>query len=210
MDFEFYLSGIEDGILELLRAKMPGVKSFETYSGELDNPDALKAAMSSKARSYPLVMTSYADGVDVADPPTAAVLGRALHFRHDCTFVVIVVSTSARGENSRRRGEGGTLGTHSMISQVRDALTGLRLSKMVEGEKKLLTTEVLRPLSNEFISNMPNITAYAIPFTTSFKWSSPDRSGTGTQVTEYIVGVDGDESAVLPPEKPGVKYVVST
>ena len=46
------------------------------------------------------------------------------------------------------------------------------------------------PTANEFIARLPNITAYAVPFDTYFKWSSKDRSGDGTAVTQLVLGVE--------------------
>lgn len=217
MDFDFYAGGIEDAIIEALKSGMTGVKMIETYSGQLDDPESLKAAIASKARSYPLVMVSYGDGVDVRDPATSAVLGRSLIFRHDCSFAVICVSTDARGETERRRGGGGT---YAMIGQVRRLLTGLRFSKMVtetvddeEVEVKyLLTTEVLVPVANEYIAKLPNMTAYAVIFATAFKWKSPDRTEAGIDVTELIVGVTemGVAPNVVPEGPPGVSAEVGS
>jgi len=208
MDFDFYAIGIEDAIIALLKQQMPEAKMIETYSGQLDDAASLKEAIASKGRKFPLIMVSYADGEDVPSPPTSGVLGRSLHFRHDCTFVVICVSNNARGDEQRRRGPNGC---YSLLAQVRKHLTGLRFTKSVEGEKHLLTSQPLKPLSNEYVARMPSMTAYAVPFTTSFNWSSPDRTATGIDVSELVVGVDNNlNSAISQPGQnlPGVTYEV--
>ncbi len=99
-DFEFYVGGIEDTILTLLETEMKplGVKTFASYSGELDSEN-LKQALGALTPKFPLVMVSYADGRDTQDPKTPAILGRSLHYRHDCSFAVICASSDARRRN---------------------------------------------------------------------------------------------------------------
>lgn len=223
-DFEFYAGGIEDAILDALTVGMEstGVKTFQTYSGELDS-ESLKRALGEIAPKFPLVMVSYTDGTDTRMPSTAPVLGRSLHFRHDCTFAVICATNDARGENARRRGKlVGTrqTGAYTMISKVRELLSGLQIRKIIDetdiemygeslylGEEVLLTNQPLIPVANEFIARLPNITAYAVIFETYFQWSSPDRSKPGIPVTEISVGLDSLNDAAKPKEiLPGVNF----
>lgn len=194
MDFEFFAGGIEDGILTALEAilKPMGVKTFATYSGELDG-DNLKKALGDITPNFPMIMVSYTDGTDVRMPVTAPVLGRSLHFRHDCSFAVICAVNDARGEAARRRGKpigNQTIGAYKMMAKVRETLSGLQLSTMVESEKVVLTNGPLIPVANEFIARVPGLTAYAVIFETYFQWSSPSRGSAGTEVTELILGVD--------------------
>lgn len=186
MDFDFVAGGIEDGTLAILEDGMTGVKAFETYSGQLDNEN-LKRAIGEMSNKYPLIMVSYADGVDIRSAATSAVLGRSLHFRHDCSFVVICAADDPRGEKQRRRG---STGTYAMMAKVRELLTGRRISKVVDGVTHLLTSEPLIPVSNEFVAKLPNITAYAVIFETSFNWSSPDRTAEGIPVTDFVLDVE--------------------
>lgn len=205
MDFDFYAGGIEDAIIALLKQQMPEVKMIETYSGQLDDAASLKEAIASKARQFPLIMVSYADGEDIPTPATSGVMGKPLHFRHDCTFVVICVSNDARGSETQRRGH---LGCYKLVAKVREHLTGRRFAKSVEGVKHNLTAQVLKPLSNEFVARLPSMTAYAVPFTTSFDWSSPDRQEAGRAVTEVVIATDstGETIVQMPENLPGVSF----
>lgn len=194
LDFEFYVGGIEDAILQLLTTEMKplGVKEFATYSGELDSEN-LKRAMAELSPRFPLIMVSYADGEDKQIPPVSPVFGEPIHFRHDCSFVVICASADARGTNAQRRGAltgNKKLGVYQMISKVRELLSGLQIKATVEETEELLTYEPLMPTANEFIARLPNITAYAVPFETYFKWSSIDRTQEGSAVSNLILDVE--------------------
>jgi len=105
LDFNFYAGGIEDGILEVLKAPMEaiGVKSFATYSGQLDSTDDLKAAIASQVLQYPFVMVSYAGGESVRSPATSPVLGRPLIYQHHCSFGVSIADSNPQHEKTRRR-----------------------------------------------------------------------------------------------------------
>ncbi len=216
-DFEFYVGGIEDAILQLLKNEMrgDGVKTFATYSGELSEPDQLKKALGELIITFPLVMVSYADGEDKQNPVTSPVGGEPIHFKHNCTFVVICASSDARGELAQRRGKlSGTkkIGCYKMLSKVRDILSGLQIETIAENadgedEEVLLTYAPLVPEGNEFIARLPNITAYAVPFNTYFKWSSKDRSANdGSAVEQVVLDVTSLNTSGLRDEnKPGVR-----
>lgn len=183
LDFEQIVGGIEDAILQVLANQMEGVKHFDTYSGELDS-DNLKRALGQLSSSFPLVLVSYTDGKDTEDPKVSAVGNRPLHYRQDCSFAVICVSTDARGEKTRRRGK---TGVYKMLAQVRDILSGLRFKAEFENEDDekeefLLTNQPLKPNGIECIARLPNITAYATFFDTYFRFSTKNRSVPGTAV----------------------------
>ena len=206
LDFNFYAGGIEDGILEVLETPMKaiGVRSFATYSGQLDSAEDLKNAIASQVLQYPFVMVSYAGGESVRDPATAAVLGRPLHYRHACSFGVIVADNNSQGEKSRRRNK-----VYQMISIVWDSLAGVRLKRAIDEDQFLLNTDPMEPIENITIAKMPNITAFGVIIDTAFRWSSPDRTVAGTGVTELIVGAGALNSpSSLPAEAPGVKAEV--
>lgn len=214
-DFEFYVANIEDSILALLEQQMKplGVKSFDLYSGDLGDPETLKKALGAMSLNFPLVLVSYTDGVDTLDPKTAPVLGKPRTYRHDCSFVVICASNDARGENARRRGKAiknVTIGTYTMISKVRELLSDLRLKVVVgegeDAETVLLTTDVLTPQANEYLTRMSNITAYAVIFDTAFKYSTLDRSAAGTPVTEFILDVESRNASSQTNNVPGVNF----
>ena len=207
-DFEFHVGGIEDRIIEVLQAGMPGVKNFFTYSGELD-ADNVKKAISSLTPKFPLILVSYTVGDDKRIPATARIKNAPLHFRHQCEFGVICATSDARGETARRRGAitgaQGKLGCYRMMSKVRTLLSGLWLEKVVEGETVQLTHDPLIPLSNEFMARLPNMTAYAVIFETSFNYETLDRRGDGIAVENVEVEVIKQTSRPLPPIAPGVK-----
>jgi len=209
LDFEFYAGGIEDGIIEILTATMKPdplkVREVTTYSGELDDPEMVEEAIAAEMRQFPLVMVGYGSGEDVRSPVTAPVLGRSLHYRHECTYIVVCADDNPRGERARRRSK-----VYAMLAKVREELTGRRLKTVIEDEEYLLTCDVFEPMSNEFIVRLPNITAYAVIFKTAFKWSSPDRTLPGTAVDELVLGVESNNSGVVqnPHNVPGVSYEV--
>lgn len=206
LDFEFYVGGIEDGILEVLTEPMKAtplkVKVLTTYDGQLESPEDLKKAVASQDLSYPFVMVGYAGGDDVNSPATSTVFGARMHFRHECGFTVIVADDNSLGQKTRRRDK-----CYPMISKVLETLTGLRLVTEINDVKYTLNTQPFRPEGVMPIRGIPDVTAYGIPFETAFSWSSPDRSEEGIDVTEIVVGVNALNNAgnrrVLP-ELPGV------
>ena len=214
-DFEFYVGGIEDGSLGLLKAAMTpiGVKSFETYSGQLDN-ETLKKAIASSAMKFPLVMVSYADGENFPGPATSRVLGQPNEYEHRCSFAVIVASNDPRGEKGRRRGVlvgDKKTGAYTMIAAVLDTLTDVRLTVEVEGHPVLLNTMAFLPAGVDYLYKMPNITAYAVIFDTAFRWTSKDRQGTPIDVTDLILDVDSlNDPAQNPGNLPGVVTAVGS
>lgn len=211
-DFEFYAGGIEDGIITALKNTMTtmGVKTFATYSGDMDTEN-LKKQLASFTAAFPRVMVSYATGVDIPDPPTPRVGGRPTQLRHECNFAVIVATNDARGETARRRGAPNTLGAYAMIAKVRETLSGLTIRKVVnEGEENeetvTLTISPLMPMSNQYIMRIPNVTAYAIIFGTYWRWKTVDRTTEGLPVSELVLDVQSMNSLVENPGNlPGVE-----
>lgn len=214
-DFEFYVGGIEDTILTLLETEMKplGVKTFASYSGELDSEN-LKQALGALTPKFPLVMVSYADGRDTQDPKTPAIFGRSLHYRHDCSFAVICASSDARGETARRRGQlnkGKRIGTYQMLAAVREILSGLNLIIDIDNEKTDLTNQPLLPIGIEYIARIPNVTAYAAIFDTYFRYSTPDRTQAGIDVTEFTLNVESlNDTEIEELQLPGVEVIDSS
>ena len=234
-DFNFYVGGIEDAMLALLEEELRplGVKTFATYSGELDS-DNLKKAISALSPKFPLVMVSYTDGKDVQLPRTAAVLGKSRTFQHECSFAVICAAADSRGDLARRRGApvgSKKIGVYQMLSAAREILTDMRLKVRVESSPPdtsnlsdstplpggdpaaptapeiLLTHQPLLPSGTEFIARIPDVTAYAQIFDTYFKYQSLDRSDHGIPVTEFILTVESLNDTALPAQKPGFELV---
>lgn len=211
-DFDFYAGGIEDAMLVLLEQELRplGVKTFATYSGELDS-DNLKKAIGDLSPQFPLVMVSYTDGKDIQLPRQSAVLGKPRQFQHECSFAVICASNDSRGDKSRRRGAlvgSKKTGVYQMLSTVRSILTDLRLKINIEGAEHLLTYDPLMPSGTEFIARIPQVTAYAQIFDTFFKYQSLDRSVAGIPVSEFVLDVESLNDLILPEVNlPGVKIV---
>lgn len=207
-DFDFHVGGIEDRIIEILQAGMPGVKNFFSYSGELDSEN-LKKAISSLIAKFPLVLVSYTDGEDKR-LATPRVKNAPFHLRHDCSFAVMCATNDARGEKARRRGlptgAQPQLGCYQMLSKVRTLLSGVWLDGTDENNEIVpLIHEPLLPVANEFLARMKNLTAYAVIFQTSFNYETLDRRAAGTAVSNLDISVGKQNSIVLPPDAPGVK-----
>jgi hypothetical protein len=206
-EFDFYVGGIEDGIIQALSEsylKTPGnpdgyLKRIGSYGGELDE-QTLRKYVQQLAPDFPLMLVSYGDGEDKNDPPTAIVFDEPRIFRHDCTFSVICCSSDARSEQARRRGAAGGAGVYKMVADVRKALAGLRLKK--EGE--LLTLDPLTVSGVQYLARLPELTAYAAHFDTYFKWMEPDRRGETIDVSELIFEAGSTGGLEQPGTLPGV------
>ncbi len=187
--FDFFVAGIEDGMIAALKPAMPYVKEWGTYGGELDT-EQLRRALGELTPRMPLVLVSYEDGEDVESPATAPLPGEPRVFKHDCGFAVIVVSGDARGDLARRRGKGQDIGAYKMIADAKSALDCLQF-KVVDGDETvLLNPEPLKPAGVDYIARLPQLTAYAIHYDTYFKYLTPDRTTTGPLVQELIFEVE--------------------
>lgn len=211
-DFNFYVGGIEDVMLALIEQELKplGVKTFSTYSGEMDS-DNLKKALGTLKSQFPLVMVSYTDGKDIQLPRQAAVLGNPRQFQHECSFAVICATNDSRGETARRRGAlvgSKKIGTYQMLSKTREILIDRRLKIRIENEDHLLTYDPLMPSGTEFIARLPDITAYAQIFDTYFKYQSVDRRDDGVPVSEFTLDVKNLNDQHIPEANlPGLKIV---
>jgi hypothetical protein len=200
-NFEFFVGGIEDGILEVLKAGMAYVKEFATYGGELDSAK-LREALGALTPRFPLVLASYSDGNDVLDPQTSALPGAPMRFRHDCGFSVIVCAADARGERQRRRGAG--IGAYKMLSDVRELLSGWQFKVPVGNERVLLNPQPFIPAGVEYIARLPDLTAYTQHFDTYFRYTTPDRRAASKPVAGLNFGVSPAGEAGGPGGSPGV------
>jgi Domain of unknown function (DUF1834) len=187
-DFNFYVGGIEDGMIAALTAIVGGddgyAKEIATYAGELD-AETLRAFIEELTPRMPLFLVAYGSGEDKLNPPVAPVFDEPRLFRHECNFNVFVCSDDARGDMARRRGVGNVVGVYQMIADVQRALADLRFRVTVEGEDEpvLLNTEPLRPDGINYIARLPELTAYAVRFATAFRYASPDRRVAGRAVS---------------------------
>lgn len=188
-DFDFYVGGIEDGMIAALqplkKSSLNGyAQTIDSYGGQLEE-ETLREALSNLP-GLPAILVAYGDGDDEVQPATTPNEPRII--QHDCTFTVICCTDDARGQKARRRGEGAGVGVYKMLGDVRRKLSGLRFRKIVEGEAKpvLLTYDPLTPSGVQFMQRLQDLTAYAQHFDTYFKWTEPDRRQDGTPVTELF------------------------
>lgn len=206
-DFEFFVGGIEDGIIELLNNtygfrednRNGYLKTIDTYGGELDDK-VLAQYIEQLTPMFPLALVAYGDGGDKLAPATSPAFEAPRRWRHDCTFSVICCDDNFRGEREQRRGDNALPGVIQMLSDARDELAGRQLRK----DGTLLTLEPLRLAGVEFIARLPQLTAYVQHFDTYFDWTEVDRRAAGTPVEELIfeVGSTGREKEIGP--RPGV------
>lgn len=206
-EFDFYVGGIEDGIIQVLadaylrNAQNPTgyLKKIGSYGGEMDEA-TLRKFVQDLSPSFPLMLVSYGDGEDKNDPPTAPVFGEPRIFRHDCTFTVICCSSDARSEQARRRGAAAGVGVYQMVANARTSLAGLRLSK----DNELLTLDPLTMSGVQYLARLKEMTAYAVHFDTYFKWTEPDRRDPPVDVTDLIFEVESVGDLGAPGTLPGV------
>jgi hypothetical protein len=178
LDFEFYVTGLEAALLNLLEtgnvspaiAGMTGVKRFATYAGELDR-DSLLQAIQALAPQMPLVLASYGSGNDKQKAATSVLDKEPSEYEHSCSFVVIVACNDRRGEQSRK------VNAYKMVAEVRQLLGGVQFETTLEGENDpiLLNHSPFKLAGVETIGRLKDLTAYAVHFTTTFKEWTPDR-----------------------------------
>ena len=182
--FKFHVEGIEDGIIAVLNHPQTGMSYLNTivpYKGQLNRDglrDTVKTALAALARSCPLVLVCYAEGGDEQDAPEPPLFGEPRPYRHDAAVVVIVADNDARGAEAQMRGTKVSPGVYQMIDDVRERLIDAEFEKIdpVSGDSVTLNTP-LEPAGIEHIDRLPNITAYACHFNTSYRFLSPDRRG---------------------------------
>ena len=200
LGFEFYVGSLENAIMNLLRdgdstLKLPGLKELGAkdiapYSGELDAEKVLDA-LKAQINRFPLVLASYGGGANKRKTAVNLLDGDSIEEEHECSFVVVVIAGDLRGETARRRGGVDTLGIYTMIDAVTNLLGGVTFDADFIDENGTVRREPLNhqpflPFNVEAIINRPDVTAYAVPFVTSFKYSLPDRrtvfAGTANEI----------------------------
>lgn len=225
-DFEFHVSGIEDGIIALLKhlyMKPDNVSGYlneiHSYGGELEEK-SVSEAIERLSPMFPVMFVAYGDGLDNEIPAKSAALGEPRIFRHDCSFMVVACTNNERGEEAQRRGAVGDVGIYEMISDIRSALSGVKFAwrpigdsgaivrtvpnqALPEGDL-LLNLDPLKPVGVEFMARGEGLSVYAQHFQTYFKWIEPDRRAAGTPVEEVILTLDPLGGPSDPSGKPGV------
>lgn len=200
LDFAFYVGGLEKSILNLLKAgnadlKQPGmvgVKEFALYSGELNRED-LVAALKSLAPRFPLVLVSYGSGTDKRKAATGLIDKEPIEVEHTCGFVVIVASNDLRGKTQQKTS------ANQMVGEVRQLLGGVQFEVEIDGEAVLLNHSPFIPATVETITRIPDLTAYAVHFATSFHEWLPDRcvnvAGFANEILLGIASEVGEENS---------------
>ncbi|MGH9942940.1 MAG: phage protein Gp37 [Pyrinomonadaceae bacterium] len=197
-DFEFYVGGIEDAIIQSLRDGCEYARDVSAYSGELDEEN-LRRALEEMSSRFPLFLVSYTDGQDRDRGALGPeVIGAPREIRHDCTFSVICCDDNARGEQARRRGAPGSVGVFQMISDAREILSRVQFELVEEGERHLLNPEPLNPAGIEHIAHLPAQTAYVQHFDTFFIVTTPDRRTPGAQVKEIVIDTNLNATVGVP------------
>lgn len=210
--FDFYVTGLEDGLIAALRAGCAWAKEVTTYAGELDEV-AIREALSRLVNRMPLILVTYGQGEDVLSPATAAVAadkpteiastaGRpggeiAVHhtqprvYQHNCMFTAIVVSNDMRGEQARRRGIANQAGLYRMMADVKGTIDDIQFSVLdpVNGTI-LLNVQPFKPIAVDYLAKLPDLTAYAVHWETAFKYITPDRTVTATPINQLIFGLE--------------------
>lgn len=208
-EFDYVVGGIEDGIIQVLSdallAPRGYLRTIQTYGGSLD-AETLRSALGELVGSLPVIYVCYADGEDKPNPQTPPVAGEPFVVTHSCSFSIIACSDDARGEKARRRGSEG--GAYKMLADARRLLSGLQFSKQEEDAKVLLNDLPLTPAGVDYIARLPDLTAYAQHFDTTFKYQTPDRHTVreGTSIDSTVVV--RDEGSQAPAQgAPGVVTV---
>lgn len=192
--FNFFVSGLEDAMLTLLNkgnGKQPGmtdVKEFAVYSGELDKENFVEA-LENESRRFPLVLVSYGSGRSKRKSATNLLFDEPIEMEHQCGFIIICCTDDLRGQNKRRQS------IYQMIDETYFLLGGVQFEKELlndaqESEKVMLNTEPFIPSDVECITRLPELTAYAVHFDTSFHYWLPDRRVEDGAVQEIEVPID--------------------
>ncbi len=210
LGFEFFIGGIEDAAIERLRsgllqgtAAAGYVRTIQSYGGELDREE-LQDALGELLPSFPLMLVSYGSGKDRLDPACNSLPDEPQTFLHDYGLTVVCCDNDARGEATRRRGtQGKQGGVYRMIDDARRLLLGKRfIAQVGDGGGVLLNLDTFRPAGVEMIARLPDMTAYAVHFDTSFKYDvvpdveliTIDRINIELDVAEKTLGARADDS----------------
>lgn len=190
-NFSFFVGGIEDAVVAALQAKVGKdaengyAGDIAPYSGELDDTKKLREALSALHARFPLFLVSYTDGVSTRQTQIAPGVGAPWEVRHDCTVLALVIADDARGETDRRKG------AYDMASDVLAALENRQFAYVYldddDNEQKImLTPGEFISTGIEHVASFGDVTAYAVPFETWFKYLSPDRRDPATPLEEVV------------------------
>ncbi|MGB8508141.1 MAG: phage protein Gp37 [Pyrinomonadaceae bacterium] len=185
-DFNFFVGGMEDSIVARLKTECEYARDVDTYSGELEDATDLRAALEAQAYRFPLFLVSYAEGKNEDQGGLGPGIIAQRRIKHECVFTVLCCDDNARGERDRRRGGTDSIGVFKMMSDVDAALSRMQFRLTIEGESYLLNPEPLNWLRNNYITQLPDLTAYSMDFGTYFILATPDRSTQAGGIVQEI------------------------
>jgi hypothetical protein len=173
-------------------------KEFITYSGELDREEFVDALQKLVPR-FPLVMVAYGSGVSKRKAATGMLADEPVEQEHACGFLVVLCSNDMRGQNKQRAD------TYGLIGATVELLNGIQFQSGEGEEAIMLNTQPFRLETIECIARLPQLTAYALSFSTSFHHFSPDRRVVPGAVSEIDLNIDpANPPATLAESLPGV------
>lgn len=215
--FDFYVGGIEHGILAVLKDVMRGygvvdtallAKKVKFYEGELDDTefarDERSGARQATAHITPLLpafLVGYGESTgDKKFPAEATLRGESVPLRFDCSFGVVACALDWDGRR-------GNMGARKMLSDSLDALAGMYFEVAVENEDDpvVLNVSPLLPSADSprFIARLPELTAYAWSFETSILYDTPNRS-TKRPISEIDLTIQSVDAPVPRIYLPGI------
>jgi hypothetical protein len=170
------------------------VKTIVVRTGQL-NREGMRETVQSAMKAgvvTPFIILSYVLGNDVQVGGDGGVADEPLTFRHDCAFLAMVVASDARGQEVQIVGSAVQPGVIEMAAHVREVLTGLQLKVKVEdeGDDYDANETPLVPAGLEPVDKLPNVSAYAVHFLTSFFWQSKDRRQQPVRLDLINFGID--------------------
>ena len=77
-----------------------------------------------------------------------------------------------------------------MIADVRETLGGLKFTALDGAEPVLLNPEPLKYAGVEYLTRLPDLTAYAVHFDTYIRFEEKDRRQSGPLVREVVIDVE--------------------
>ncbi|OLE54587.1 MAG: hypothetical protein AUG51_07325 [Acidobacteria bacterium 13_1_20CM_3_53_8] len=205
--FSFFVGGIEDAMIAALAEQAAEYSGdIAPYAGEFGDEKKLREAIDSLTPRFPLFLVGYGSGHDKRETQLFPEHGSPWVKRHDCTFIVILADNDARGEEQQRRG---ATGIYRMIDDVHAALEGRQFVALIgegeEQERVILNPGEFIATDVEHIVHFADMTAYAVPFETYFRYLTPDRREPGLDIEAIQFEIDlTNRHRVIPGDAPGV------
>lgn len=204
--FDFNVAAIERGIIARLETgdnqtpsvKSRGVRQISCYAGELDTTENFKDVIKKLVPKFPLILVSYGSGADKRLNENL-LYADSIEYRHDCGFVVICASNDRRGNETRRHGTAEKIGIYEMIGAITELIGGLAIE--VAGEP---VCAPLEPSGVEPLMRLTDLSAFALHFSTSFRYRTPDRRAVAVTVEEIEAHINNNSNSAVASNLPGV------